>query len=76
MTLREANKELEKLDNDYEYWLREKEQLLSLVMPKAIDPTKEVVQGGKREDRMIKYVELEESRTSDCSIKRKYYNQR
>ena len=62
LTLREANKELEKLDNDYEYWLREKEQLLSLVMPKAIDPTKEVVQGGKREDRMIKYVELEEEK--------------
>lgn len=62
MTLKEANKRLEKLENDYEYYLREKEQLLAMVMPKATDTTIERVEGGTREDRMIKYVELEEEK--------------
>lgn len=57
MTLKEANEELERLDNDYNYWLNEKEKLLSLVMPKSMDIRPEMVDGGKRVDRLAKYVE-------------------
>ena len=31
MNLKEANKELEKLENEYNYWLREKEHLLVML---------------------------------------------
>ena len=56
MTIKEANNKLEKIDNDIEYWLNEKELLISSVQPKAMDTTKEVVSGGKRVDRFAKYV--------------------
>lgn len=62
MTLKEANKKLEELENDYEYYLNEKEELLSLVLPKATNITSERVDGGTREDRLLKYVESEEEK--------------
>lgn len=62
MTLKEANKKLEELENDYEYYLNEKEELLSLVLPKATNITSERVDGGTREDKMMKYVETEEEK--------------
>lgn len=55
MTLKEANMSLEQLENEYNYWLREKEIALSKVMPKAIEIKPEVVEGGKRVDRMLEY---------------------
>ena len=45
MTIKEANNKLEKIDNDIEYWLKEKEIELSNVLPKAVDITKERVAG-------------------------------
>ena len=57
MTLKEARKELERLDNEYNYWLNEKENLLLLVTPKSTDIRPEMVDGGKRVDRLAKYVE-------------------
>ena len=48
MTLKEANKKIEQLENEYEYWLKEKEKLLCLITPKSTDPMKEVVDGGKK----------------------------
>lgn len=62
MTLREANEQLERLENDYNYWLNEKEKLLSLVMPKSMDIRPEMVDGGKRIDRLAKYVETMEEK--------------
>ncbi len=58
MTLKEANYELKKLENDYNYYLNEKEQLQCLVYPKANDIQLEKVSGGKKEDRLLKYVNL------------------
>ncbi len=62
MTLKEANRKLEQFENDYNYWLNEKEKLLSLISPKATDIRQEVVDGGKREDRLLKYAELEDEK--------------
>ena len=68
MNLKEANKELEKLDNEYTYWLEQKELILSLVMPKATDIKPEIIEGGKREDRLLKYVELEDEKQIDNTL--------
>lgn len=57
MTLKEANEELERLDNEYNYWLNEKERLSLLVSPKSMDIRPEMVEGGKRVDRLALYVE-------------------
>lgn len=75
MTLKEANEALESLENEENYWLNQKELLLSIVLPKATDTTVEQVDGGKREDRHLKYVEIEEEKqinaTLDYIFKRK-----
>jgi len=68
MTLKEANKELERLENDYEYYLKEKEELLSLVLPKSVDIRGERVDGGTREDRLLKYVESEDEKKIDDTL--------
>lgn len=68
MTIKEANYELKKLDNEYNYWLNEKEQLKSLVYPKATDIRLEKVDGGKREDRLIKYTELLDDKKIDETL--------
>ena len=69
MTLKEANRELKSLNNEYNYWLREKEQLMSIVLPKSTDLTKgDRVDGGKRIDRMAKYTELLENKQIDATL--------
>lgn len=68
MDLKTANRELEKLDNEYNYWLKEKENLLSLVMPKASDVKEVVVDGGKREDKLLKYAELENEKEINATL--------
>ena len=68
MTLKEANYELKKLDNDYNYWLNEKEHLKCLIYPKAIDIRSEKVDGGKREDRLLKYAELLDDKKIDETL--------
>ena len=68
MTLLEAQEELKKLDNEYKYWLGEKEIALSIVLPKTTDIREEVVDGGKRIDKMLKYVELLESKQIDQTL--------
>ena len=68
MTLREAQEQLQKLDNEYRYWLNEKELAKSIVLPKATDIKNEVVDGGKRIDKMLKYVELLESKQIDETL--------
>lgn len=68
MTIREANYELMKLDNEYNYWLNEKERIKSLVVPKSTDIRLEKVDGGKREDRLVKYAELLDEKKIDETL--------
>lgn len=65
MTIREANYELERLENEYNYWLNEKEQLKCIVYPKSTDIRLERVDGGKREDKLVKYAELLDDKKID-----------
>lgn len=66
MTLNEANNKLEKINNDLEYELNEKQILFNKTQPQAVDTTKENVEGGTREDKNMKYVEsLEEKEIDD-----------
>lgn len=57
MTLREAQEEYKILEAEETYWLEKKEIIKSIVLPKAADIKTEVVDGGKREDKMLLYVE-------------------
>ena len=57
MTLREAQEKYKELEAVEEYWINKKELLESLVTPKSMNPSEEVVDGGKREDKMLIYVE-------------------
>ena len=68
MTLKEANNKLEQLNNDYNYWLREKEIAESLVIPKSRDMTSERIEGGKKIDRMLKYTEVMEDKQIDETL--------
>lgn len=68
MTLKEANMQLEKLENDYEYYLNEKEKLLTIVLPKATDIRGERVDGGKRTDRLLEYMEQIDTKQIDATI--------
>ena len=72
MTIKEANNKLQKIDNEIEYWLNEKEIQLSNVLPKAIDPTKEVVKGGKRVDKFLNYSILTENKQIDTILDKLY----
>lgn len=52
MTILEANKEIEKIDNELEYWLNKKELILQdTIYPSTPDLTIEKTEGGKRVDR-------------------------
>jgi len=68
MTLKEANMQLEKLENDYEYYLNEKEKLLTTVLPKVTDIRGERVDGGKRKDRLLEYMEQIDTKQIDATI--------
>lgn len=68
MTLKEANNKLEQLNNDYNYWLREKEIAQRLVLPQSTDTTVERVEGGKRVDKMLKYAEIVEDKQIDETL--------
>lgn len=56
MDLKQANNKIEKIDNEIEYWLKEKEICLINVLPKGTDTTKENVKGGTREDKFARYI--------------------
>ena len=62
MNIREANKKIKELENDYEFYLREKENLLSLVLPKSAGIKSDVVEGGTRINKLERYVEIEEEK--------------
>lgn len=56
MTLREANYEVEKLNNDLNKLLKDKELLECIVSPKSTDYTKVMVDGGKHTNTLEVYV--------------------
>ena len=72
MTIKEANNKLEKIDNDINYWLTEKEIELSKVLPKATDITQERVSGGTRIDKFLKYAEVMEVKQIDEKLDKLY----
>lgn len=57
MTLWEAQEKLKEFEAEEIYWNDKKQLIESIVMPKAINPTCDVVDGGKRVDKMLLYVE-------------------
>lgn len=76
MSLKEANQELEKLESEYEYWLEQKEINLSLVLPSAVSIKDEIVSGGKKVDRILKYVELQDNKKIDETLEYIYQRKR
>lgn len=72
VTIKEANNKLEKIDNDIEYWLKEKELELGNVLPKAVDTTTERVSGGKRVDRFFEYAKALETKEIDDKLDELY----
>jgi hypothetical protein len=55
MTINQINIEIKRLENQLYYLLEEKQRIFDLTQPKATDYSKEVVEGGKREDRFTNY---------------------
>lgn len=60
MTLREANYEVEKLTNDLNRLLKEKELLETMILPKGINLDKIIVDGGQLSNIIEKYAELKD----------------
>ena len=71
MTLKEANYEVEKLENDIDLLLKEKEVLESKVGVQSVDISKIVVDGGKRVDRFVEYVSSKELKNLDAKLQEK-----
>lgn len=69
MTLEEIYNQLEELENNLEFYENRLEQVKSLVMPKATQFDKVMVDGGKKVDNILKYVEIEDSQQLENTIK-------
>ena len=68
MTLETIYKELEKLENDLEFYENRLLALRSLVTPQATKFDKIVVDGGKISNNLLKYVELENQQQLEVTI--------
>lgn len=68
MTLETVYKELEKLENDLEFYENRLLALKSLVTPQATKFDKIVVDGGKISNNLLKYVELENQQQLEATI--------
>ncbi len=68
MTLEDASRELEKLENDLIYYTGRLEELKSLVTPQATKYDKILVDGGKRVNTIEKYVEIENAQQLEVTI--------
>ena len=71
MTLKEANYQVEKLENEINLLLKDKELLESKIVIQSIDTSKVMVQGGKRIDRFAEYVGSKELKNLDEKIQEK-----
>ena len=76
MTLTEVKEQLERLDNELEYKLKEKEILFQKTQPQAVDTTKENVEGGTRSDKYLNYVETIEEKNINVEIDKLYQRRR
>lgn len=56
MTIRDANNQINRIDNEIEYYLKKKELEMTKMMPQATKYDKTLVDGGKREDKYTNYV--------------------
>lgn len=68
MTLEDASKERERLENDLIYYQNRLEELKSLVTPQATKYDKIIVDGGKHVDSILKYVEIENEQQLEVTI--------
>lgn len=68
MTLEDASREREKLENDLKFYENRLETIKSLVEPKATQFDKILVDGGKHTDNMLKYVEIENKEQLEVTI--------
>lgn len=68
MTLEEASKEKERLENDLVFYESRLERIKSLVMPQATKYDKVMVDGGKHTDNILKYVEVENDQQLEVTI--------
>lgn len=68
MTLEDASKEKERLENDLTYYENRLEEIRSLVTPQATKYDKIMVDGGKHVDNLLKYVEIENKQQLEVTI--------
>ena len=68
MTLEEIYNQLEELQNNLEFYENRLEQLKTLVLPKATQFDKVLVDGGKHTDNFLKYVEVESEQQLEVTI--------
>ena len=68
MTLEDASKERERLENDLRFYENRLETIRSLVEPQATQFDKVLVDGGKHIDNMLKYVEVENEQQLEVTI--------
>ena len=76
MTIKEAKNKLERVDNQIEYWLKEKELELGNVLPQAVNTTTERVNGGKRVDKFVAYAVAVEDKEIDLNLDKLYAKKR
>lgn len=76
MTIKEAKNKLERIDNQIEYWLKEKELELGNVLPQAVNTTTERVSGGKRVDKFAAYAVALEDKEIDLNLDKLYAKKR
>lgn len=69
MTLEDASRERERLENDLLFYENRLEKIKSLVTPQATQFDKILVDGGKHTDNFLKYVEIENEQQLEETIK-------
>lgn len=69
MNLEDIYNQLEKLENDLEYYTNRLEEIKSLVMPQGTSFDKVLVDGRKHTDKILKYVEMEDRLQLEATIK-------
>ncbi len=68
MTLEDASKERDRLENDLVYYENRLEEIKSLVTPQATKYDKIMVDGGKHTDNILKYVDIENEQQLEVTI--------
>jgi len=68
MSLEDIYKQIEELENNLEYYENRLENLKSLVIPQATQFDKIMVDGGKRTDKLLKFVEIENQQQLETTI--------